>query len=132
MAKEATQKTEADEQATQLKGRVRLVGDVVSDKMQNTIVVAVTRTGRHPLYKKTIKHTKKYKAHNALGVKTGDRVIIEEVSPISKDKRFIVTKVLEKAMVQAVLKEEVSDLDLLLGVEKDTEPKEEAEEKGEA
>ena len=73
-------------------------GTVVSDKMDKTIVVAVQDSVRHPLYKKIIKRTVRFKAHdenNECGV--GDRVTIMETRPISKDKRWRLVKVIEKA-----------------------------------
>jgi small subunit ribosomal protein S17 len=67
------------------------IGDVVSTKMQKTVVVRVERKFRHPLYKKVITRHKKFKAHNEkLELAVGDRVEIEETRPISKDKHFIV------------------------------------------
>ena len=67
------------------------IGDVVSTKMQKTVVVRVERKFRHPLYKKVITRHKKLKAHNEkLELAVGDRVEIEETRPISKDKHFIV------------------------------------------
>lgn len=74
------------------------VGMVVSDKMDKTIVVAVKDSVRHPLYKKIIKRTVRFKAHdekNECGV--GDRVEIMETRPLSKDKRWRLGKVIEKA-----------------------------------
>lgn len=69
------------------------VGEVVSDKMAKTVVVAVSRTARHPLYKKSYKVTRRYKAHDEKGeYKTGDKVVIQETRPLSKDKRFIVVR----------------------------------------
>ncbi len=66
-------------------------GVVVSDKMDKTVVVAVTRLVKHPKYGKYISHTKRYKAHNEdNSVKVGQTVTIKEVRPISKDKTFIV------------------------------------------
>jgi small subunit ribosomal protein S17 len=65
---------------------------VVSDKMAKTVVVRVERYKKHPLYGKYIKHSKRYKVHDEKGeYKKGDRVIIKETRPISKDKNFIVT-----------------------------------------
>jgi len=62
---------------------------VVSDKMDKTVVVSVSRFVKHPLYGKFYKISKKYKAHNEDNVyKTGDKVEIIETRPISKDKRF--------------------------------------------
>ena len=66
-----------------------LKGVVVSDKMDKTVVVLVNSLVKHPKYKKYIKISKKYKAHDPeKKYKVGDRVIIEETRPISKDKHF--------------------------------------------
>lgn len=71
----------------------KLIGKVVSNKMIKTVVVKVERRFSHPKYKKVIKRHKKYKAHNEqFNLKIGDKVLIEESRPISKDKRFIVVK----------------------------------------
>ncbi|MDL2324988.1 30S ribosomal protein S17 [Ruminococcaceae bacterium OttesenSCG-928-A16] len=73
-------------------------GVVVSDKMDKTIVVAVKDSVKHPLYKKIMKRTVKFKAHDENNeCKTGDRVTIMETRPLSKDKRWRLVKVLEKA-----------------------------------
>lgn len=73
------------------KNKKTLSGIVTSDKMDKTIVVSVTRFVKHPKYKKFIKKSKKYKAHDEANVKkVGDMVTIEETRPMSKDKRFIV------------------------------------------
>lgn len=74
------------------------IGKVVSDKMDKTIVVAIEDSVKHPLYKKIIKRTVKFKAHdenNECGI--GDRVMIMETRPISKDKNWRLVKILEKA-----------------------------------
>ena len=74
------------------------VGVVVSDKMNKTIVVAVKDSVQHPLYKKILKRTKKFKAHdenNEAGI--GDRVEIMETRKISKDVNWRLVKILEKA-----------------------------------
>ena len=74
------------------------VGTVVSDKMDKTIVVAVRDSVQHPLYKKILKRTVKFKAHdekNECGI--GDRVMIMETRPLSKDKRWRMVKIVEKA-----------------------------------
>ena len=74
------------------------VGVVVSDKMDKTIVVAVKDSVQHPLYKKILKRTKKFKAHdenNECGI--GDTVKIMETRPISKDKRWRLVEIIEKA-----------------------------------
>lgn len=78
--------------------RKALVGVVVSDKMDKTVVVSVQRVTRHPLYGKTIKLNKKYKAHDENNeVRSGDVVRIRECRPISRSKSFFVEEVLEKA-----------------------------------
>ncbi len=72
-------------------------GKVVSDKMQNTVVVAVEMPKRHPIYDKTIKNTIRFKARNELKVVKGDKVIIEECRPLSKEVTF---KVIDKITVE--------------------------------
>lgn len=70
-----------------------LKGEVVSDKMQKTAVVEITRLKKHPKYKKYFKVSKKFKAHNAENqYHTGDKVWIQETRPMSKDKRWIIIK----------------------------------------
>ena len=74
------------------------VGKVVSDKMDKTVVVAIEDRVAHPLYKKTMKRTYKLKAHdenNECGV--GDTVEVMETRPLSKDKRWRVVEIIEKA-----------------------------------
>ena len=74
------------------------VGRVVSDKMDKTIVVAVEERVAHPLYNKIIKSTYRLKAHdenNECGV--GDRVLVMETRPLSKDKRWRLVEIIEKA-----------------------------------
>ena len=74
------------------------IGQVVSDKMDKTIVVAIEDSVQHPLYKKTMKRTYKLKAHdenNECGI--GDTVKIMETRPISKDKRWRLVEIIEKA-----------------------------------
>ncbi len=96
---EAAEERKMMSEATETRGRRKTrVGVVVSDKMDKTVVVAVTRQFPHPLYKKIIKRTKKYKAHdeeNTCGV--GDVVRISETRPISRDKRWRIQIILEKA-----------------------------------
>lgn len=68
-----------------------LKGIVVSDKMAKTVVVAISRLIKHPKYKKYYKVTKRYKAHDEKGeYHTGDKVVIQEMRPLSKEKRWIV------------------------------------------
>nr|WP_290667319.1 30S ribosomal protein S17 [Ardenticatena sp.] len=78
--------------------RKRLEGVVVSDKMDKTVVVLVERLVRHPIYGKQVRRSKKYHAHDERNeVRVGDRVEIIESRPISKTKRWVVTKILERA-----------------------------------
>lgn len=74
------------------------IGVVVSDKMDKTIVVAVVRKVKHPLYKKYITQTKKFKAHDELNqCGIGDKVQIAETRPLSKDKCWRLVEIIEKA-----------------------------------
>ncbi len=76
----------------------RIVGTVVSDKADKTIVVASRTRKTHPIYKKTYVSTKKFMAHDEKNeAKVGDRVAITESRPLSRRKRFVVTKVVQKA-----------------------------------
>jgi small subunit ribosomal protein S17 len=78
--------------------RKRLVGIVTSDKMDKTIVVVVERQYRHPLYKKVVRSTKKYLAHDEENAcQVGDRVQILEARPLSRRKRWVVEEILERA-----------------------------------
>lgn len=71
------------------------IGIVVSDKMDKTVVVKVDRLVKHPVYNKYIRKTAKYKAHDELNTcKTGDRVLIVETRPLSKDKNWKVREVI--------------------------------------
>ena len=74
------------------------VGKVVSDKMDKTIVVAVVDSVKHPLYNKIIKRTYKLKAHDEENTcKIGDRVRVMETRPLSKDKRWRLVEIIERA-----------------------------------
>lgn len=74
------------------------IGKVISDKMDKTIVVAIERVEQHPLYKKSIKKTVKFKAHDENNDShIGDIVEIMETRPLSKDKRWRVVEVIERA-----------------------------------
>lgn len=69
----------------------QLKGIVVSDKMQKTVVVSITRLKKHPKYKKYYKVTNRFKAHDEKGeYHIGDKVVIQETRPLSKEKRWIV------------------------------------------
>lgn len=80
-----------------MKGRRKsMVGRVVSDKMDKTVVVVVERLRRHPLYKKVIRIRKKFKAHDADNAcQIGDVVRIVESRPLSKEKRWVVEEILK-------------------------------------
>jgi small subunit ribosomal protein S17 len=76
--------------------RRRVVGVVTSDKMDKTIVVSIERQVRHPVYKKVVRRTKKFKAHDeANSAKEGDMVQIVEAPPTSKTKRWQLEKVVQ-------------------------------------
>ena len=80
--------------------RSQKVGVVVSAKMQKTVVVAVERLVRHDMYRKTIKRTSTFMAHDEKGAKKGDRVRIVESRPLSKRKRWVVEEIVAKARVR--------------------------------
>ena len=83
---------------TQRNSRKTRVGMVVSDKMQKTVVVSIERRVQHPVYGKMVRRTKKLKAHDEQNqAKTGDTVRIMETRPLSKDKRWRVVEIIERA-----------------------------------
>ena len=83
---------------TERNERKTRIGKVVSDKMDKTVVVAVERLVQHPLYKTAVKKTVKFKAHDENNEShIGDTVEIMETRPLSKDKRWRVVEILEKA-----------------------------------
>ncbi len=78
--------------------RKNMIGTVTSDKMDKTIAIRVETVKQHPLYKKTIKTSKKYKAHDENNeAKTGDIVKIMETRPLSKEKRWTLIEIVQKA-----------------------------------
>ena len=78
-----------------------MIGKVVSDKMDKTVVVAVETSVRHKVYNKIVKRTYKLKAHDeANECKIGDTVKVMETRPLSKDKRFRVVEVMERAIIK--------------------------------
>lgn len=80
--------------------RKEVIGRVVSDKMEKTIVVAVETYKRHPLYGKRIRYTKKYKAHDENNqAKVGDLVRIMETRPLSKEKRWRLVEIVEESVM---------------------------------
>ena len=76
-----------------------LIGTVSSSKMEKTVTVLVERKVKHPLYGKYVVKSKKYHAHDEIGCNEGDKVEIAESRPMSKTKSWVVTKILEKAVV---------------------------------
>jgi small subunit ribosomal protein S17 len=78
-------------------GRRRLTGVVTSDKMMKTVVVEVTRTFRHPLYQKVVHLRKRYKAHDEMGCHVGDKVVMVESRPLSREKRWVVESIVRKS-----------------------------------
>ena len=81
--------------------RKTMIGTVVSDKMDKTVVVAVEDSYLHPMYGKTVKRTYKLKAHDEENMcKAGDKVKVMETRPLSKDKRFRVVEIVEKAVIK--------------------------------
>lgn len=86
----------AEEQDRQMPKKI-YAGNIISDKMDKTVVVAVTRLTQHPRYKKTIKKITKFKAHDEENkYKKGDKVSIIEARPVSKDKRWKVLDIVRE------------------------------------
>lgn len=92
--------------------RKEFTGEVISDKMQKTVVVRVVRMSKHPKYNRIIKKYNKFKAHDEKSAsKTGDTVRIRETRPLSKDKRFTVVEILKQAQAPHFeIKDEVEQL----------------------
>ena len=76
--------------------RRRITGVVTSDKMDKTVIVEITRTYRHRLYKKVVSSRRRVMAHDELGCKLGDHVRIVESQPISRRKRWVVEEILRR------------------------------------
>lgn len=76
--------------------RRRLTGVVTSNKMEKTVIVEVTRTYRHRLYKKVVKSHKRLMAHDEMGCQLGDKVVIVESRPLSRRKRWVVQEILRR------------------------------------
>lgn len=79
-----------------MNNRRRMTGVVKSNKMTKTVVVEVTRSYRHPVYKKVVQARKRVKAHDELGCNVGDKVRIVESRPLSREKRWVVEAILER------------------------------------
>jgi len=97
--------------ATTVQGKRKTkVGRVVSDRMEKTIVVSVERLARHPLYKRVIRVTKKFKAHDETNeARIGDTVLIEESRPLSATKRWRLVEVLSRSGEEAANAEPVTE-----------------------
>jgi small subunit ribosomal protein S17 len=80
--------------------RRRLQGVVTSNKMMKTVVVEVSHTYRHPLYQKVVHSAKRFMAHDELGCKVGDEVLIVESKPISHNKRWVVQEIVKKSELE--------------------------------
>lgn len=97
----------ASSDSAQVNRKLR-VGTVVSDRMEKTLVVAIERTSRHPLYRKVIRRTKRYHVHDPDGLGTlGDVVRIEECRPVSRTKRWRLVEVLTERAVAEVAAAEI-------------------------
>jgi small subunit ribosomal protein S17 len=95
---EASAPSQPADSRNALQKRRTVVGEVVSDKMQKTIVVKVDRRVRHGLYKKYIVRSRRFKAHDEKNdAKVGDRVLLTESRPLSRDKRWVLTQVIRRA-----------------------------------
>ena len=92
-----------------MNNRRRMTGFVTSDKMEKTVVVEVTRTYRHKLYKKVIHSRKRIMAHDELGCQLGDHVRIVESRPISRHKKWIVEEILSHDIAAGVTEAETED-----------------------
>lgn len=89
--------TEAAEAAPR-KSRNEKVGTVASDKMEKTVVVRVDRLVKHPQYRRFVRRTSKFMAHDEMGAAVGDKVRIVETRPLSARKRWRVVEILQKAV----------------------------------
>lgn len=79
-----------------MNNRRRLTGVVTSNKMQKTVVVEITRTFRHPLYRKVVQLSKRVKAHDEMNCQIGDEVQIVETRPLSREKRWVVEIIIKR------------------------------------
>jgi small subunit ribosomal protein S17 len=95
----ASSETESKSPASKTRrgNRVQKVGTVSSDKMQKTVIVRVDRQVLHPKYRRYVRRTSKFMAHDDLGATTGDRVRIVETRPLSAKKRWRVVEIVQKA-----------------------------------
>jgi small subunit ribosomal protein S17 len=99
-----TEQKQTVSQKNPLQRRRVVVGVVVSDKMQKTIVVKISRRVKHPLYKKYVLQTVRYKAHDENNqAKMGDQVELVQSRPLSRHKRWVLRSVLRKAIADAII-----------------------------
>ncbi|OQY20533.1 MAG: 30S ribosomal protein S17 [Desulfobacteraceae bacterium 4572_35.1] len=85
--------------ATEHRNKKKLVGTVTSDKMDKTVVVRVDTLVKHPVYKKYLKRSAKYKAHDENNnCAVGDKVVLTEARPLSRDKRWRVSEIIDKTL----------------------------------
>ena len=92
-----TENAAAPESTTKRAHRSQKVGTVASDKMQKTVVVRVDRLVRHTKYRRYVRRTSKFMAHDELGATVGDKVRIVETRPLSARKRWLVVEIVQKA-----------------------------------
>ena len=88
-----------------MNNRRRLIGIVVSNKMQKTVVVEVSRTYRHRLYGKVVSDSNRFMAHDELGCKIDDQVRIVESRPISRRKRWVVEEIIQSEQIAVEVEE---------------------------
>jgi small subunit ribosomal protein S17 len=79
-----------------MNNRRRMTGVVTSNKMTKTVVVEIKRMFRHPLYRKVVHSSKRFKAHDEIGCQVGDQVQLVESRPLSKDKRWVVESIIKR------------------------------------
>jgi small subunit ribosomal protein S17 len=79
-----------------MNNRRRMTGVVTSNKMTKTVVVEVTRVFRHPLYRKVVHSSKRFKAHDEIGCQVGDEVQLVESKPLSREKRWVVETIVKR------------------------------------
>lgn len=87
--------------------RRRMTGIVTSNRMMKTVVVEISRTYRHPLYQKVVHARQKIKAHDELGCAIGDKVVVVESAPISKEKAWVVQSIVKHEGKKLEVAEEV-------------------------
>ena len=93
-------------------GRRKIVGVVVKDKMDKSVVIEVEKFLKHPRYHKYLKTKKRYKAHDEGNVcRVGDKVLLVETRPLSKDKRWLVKEIIKQEGPVAIVKDEVAEHD---------------------